>query len=796
MDIDRLDALEESDLNGERQLLQRRLRDTNRPCRWVPAGHLRWPVVDRLRSFGAWVCGDDGATYLDAGGFAPRGLGTPVLSRAYVEGGFGTSLSRSDFDEQATGAYLEDLGEAFGGRAVLGKPLGSVAKVAGEAFDADAGAWVCVASVEEGDDGPKFVSEEAFAVLHRRAKSEGWKLLRDERWRSARGLLPEGLKVADCDALLLEDAVVFAEGEHDEVSETKLTAAQAHRRRFALRRRRELSDAAVADGLEEKLNALAGRFSVLRGVRRGIREAALELPTELHVRAALAQLPARGVLLEGQGRWLRFGIGFDWDARAIDHLFDALRGTLKWLEANLNEAGEGPKPTLENLHRPQKMKRPRPAYEVRVRVVEEAETEAVLDAVVDLEARVYEPERRDPREKLGLAFYDPAGVAVIAELRPEGNEAAPWLVVGAGLAAPLERVHGVDGCETDAMRGKGNTIYALATTLDPDYRGLGLGFAVKQKMIEGASKLRREDGSPRYHWFSGRMRVGATAAMMHINAQLGAAEVERLEKQYGSDAQATYYRQPVDLLMVEPSMRSPAPASTRLDVRSGARGQAPRTWTQLEAAGGLFGAATTPLRGVESIEGQRAIRYLLANTPFDRVCKLRPGRFPGAVPYWQWQPVLGRAVLYVDAFEATPQMMASISAEIQGVRLDFAGQSLFLSRDEVDDDHDVLWDDLPVLELQHRWRRYRGVDTDWLGFFEKRLPEADRYRQRVDHRWLLWVGEKMPVFRRELEQRGLQLGFWDGSTLLLAPPIDLDADARGALGDALDAAIRAAMEEG
>jgi len=186
-----------------------------------------------------------------------------------------------------------------------------------------------------------------------------------------------------------------------------------------------------------------------------------------------------------------------------------------------------------------------------VRVVSPEDADVLLDELVALEERVYEPARRDPREKLALAFHDPAGVAVVAERREDGV----WKVVGGALAAPLERIHGVAGCDDDPLRADQVSLYSIGTTLDPACRGLGLGERMKAAVVEGAAAVRRRDGSPRFHWICGRMRVGATDAMARINRRLGASEVRRLRGQYEGGAEASYYRLPVRGF-VAPSVRA------------------------------------------------------------------------------------------------------------------------------------------------------------------------------------------------------------------------------------------------
>lgn len=244
----------------------------------------------------------------------------------------------------------------------------------------------------------------------------------------------------------------------------------------------------------------------------------------------------------------------------------------------------------------------------------DAERAEILDQIVGLEARVYEPARRDSREKLARAL-DPGGVAVLAE-DAAGN------IVGSALFCPLERISGVDGVDDDPRRARppraadaGDTVYTLAVTLDPSTRGQGLGFRLKQRATALAGQLRRADGRPRHHYVSGRNRVGHTAAMRRINAKLGAYERFRLEGQYGeADGVATYYRMPVRGL-------SPAP-EVEAKLAAGALREA-------ILSGDLYGVLTSPLAlSAELRHGavERAEAFLRALRPQARVHVIPHGR--------------------------------------------------------------------------------------------------------------------------------------------------------------------------
>ncbi len=229
--------------------------------------------------------------------------------------------------------------------------------------------------------------------------------------------------------------------------------------------------------------------------------------------------------------------------------------------------------------------------ETRVRAVSDEDDKAqILERVLALEAEVYEPERRDPPEKLRKAFDHPEGVVVLAERR-EGDQ---WELVGFSLGVPLEEIQGVDGVIQDAHHGAEDTLYALTTTLSPKARGLGLGMGVKVGSIRAAAAVTRSDGSPRYRWISGRNRVGSTAAMMRINRRLGADVIAVLPGQYGGTGEAAYYRMPVGSpVPPEPALEDSG--TLRLDDARRMLRRPPPSHDALRRAGGLYGPWVSPV---------------------------------------------------------------------------------------------------------------------------------------------------------------------------------------------------------
>ncbi len=340
--------------------------------------------------------------------------------------------------------------------------------------------------------------------------------------------------------------------------------------------------------------------------------AAFELPTKKHLAAYLAQRFWRGSVVFGAGtRTVRYRFNRAFDEASIERVFEAARESLAYLEAHLDAEGEGPTPpTWKDSSSDGGSASTDASLETRVRVAEPGEAEAILDAFVALEARVYEPERRDSREKLATALFDPGGVTVIAEAQVNGC----WQLVGGALGAPLERVHGVAGVDDDPFRPLANTIYALSTTLDPAYRGHRLGYRMKRALVEAAARLHRPDGSPRYQFLTGRMRVGATGPMQRINARLGATIVRVYANQYGGEGQAAYYRMPLRHPIAIGDASDPVEDWS--DVTVPLR-EAPATLRRLHEKGALYGPAVHKLTLVNYVTPAivRALEHVSALTP-------------------------------------------------------------------------------------------------------------------------------------------------------------------------------------
>lgn len=375
----------------------------------------------------------------------------------------------------------------------------------------------------------------------------------------------------------------------------------------------DAEDAArVQRATRDRLQMLAARFGDLVGHPRACGYAlAFDLPTPADLSAYLKQRFWRGVVVFGAGdRTVRYRLSRAFDEAAIDLVFDAVRASLKWLEAH---RGEEPPAWQDSQPSPRAAVRAERDAKLRYRAATPEERDAVLDAFMAIEEKVYEPARRDSREWLGKAFDDPAAIALLAEAEVEGE----WRLVGATLGCPLETVHGPDGVDTDPMRPLNNSMYALSTALDPDWAGFGIGKTMKIRLVEEASRLKRPDGTARYEFMCGRMRMGATAAMRHINRSLGANVVERFDGQYGGVATALYYRMPLRRPVIVDVTERSSESKIELADPSAPMRHAPATLEHLQARGVLFGPAVNKLTLVNYVTPSvvRAVEHVSALTP-------------------------------------------------------------------------------------------------------------------------------------------------------------------------------------
>jgi acyl-CoA reductase-like NAD-dependent aldehyde dehydrogenase/4-aminobutyrate aminotransferase-like enzyme len=339
----------------------------------------------------------------------------------------------------------------------------------------------------------------------------------------------------------------FADPEPTQAYAASLVRGRLHASLLA-----ESEDARRVEGLvRAHLPSLEARWGHLISPPRARGFAlAFELPTPAHLAQYLNQRFWRGAIVFAAGdRTVRYRLQARFAEGDVAFLFATIHQSLAWLEAHGWAHGTGVAAPewddvpLPRVVPPRAASRAIPAERLVVRDAQPDEKAAILPQILALEARVYEPARRDPEARLALGFDDPDGVAIVAfERRDDGTEE----LVGSAIGIPLEHVPEMEGPDRDPHRGSRDTMYVVALTLDPRTQGSGLGFRLKQAQMRAARAKRNVDGSPRYRWMVGRNRVGLADAMSRINDRLGAYTVLRLDKQYEDESGvARYYRQPL-----------------------------------------------------------------------------------------------------------------------------------------------------------------------------------------------------------------------------------------------------------
>ncbi len=320
---------------------------------------------------------------------------------------------------------------------------------------------------------------------------------------------------------------------------------------------------------------------------------AFDLPTAADLEAFINQRFWRGAVVFAAGsRTARYRLSDSFLAREIDLLFDCIRRSLSWLDAN-----PGRKPPEWDDVVVASSKVPQLAPEVSFRQVPPAEAMALLPAILDIEYQVYEPARRTPPAEIRAALEDAEGSVVIAEAGgPSGRQ-----LIGFGLGTPLEHAAAVEGPDDDVMLGQQNTMYSVSVTVSAAYQSSGIGRRIKEMQLRDAMSRRRPDGTPRYRYVTGRNRVGRTAQMNHLNRVFGAHVVSVLTGQYDDpEGQAIYYRIPLGAPRPDPEVR-PARAQDpgpRYDLASGLIqpfAEGPPSLRQAESQGLLYGPAVNKL---------------------------------------------------------------------------------------------------------------------------------------------------------------------------------------------------------
>ncbi|MGK0360938.1 MAG: 4-aminobutyrate aminotransferase-like enzyme/GNAT superfamily N-acetyltransferase, partial [Bradymonadia bacterium] len=174
----------------------------------------------------------------------------------------------------------------------------------------------------------------------------------------------------------------------------------------------------------------------------------------------------------------------------------------------------------------------------RIRAINLAEFDALIDAVQALEAECYEAARQDT---VGYFRNIVAAKDAIAFVAENGDG-----LVGMTFGAPLEMWPDLAGPRQDPLRGRRNTLYSADLTVAPRAQGHGVGARLRVAMMRGALEAKTDTGAPRYAFIAGRNQVGHADAMWRLNQKYGAYQVASYHGQYGAEAGLTrYYRLPL-----------------------------------------------------------------------------------------------------------------------------------------------------------------------------------------------------------------------------------------------------------
>ena len=295
---------------------------------------------------------------------------------------------------------------------------------------------------------------------------------------------------------------------------TQAYAASLVRGRLHAARLSEKSDAARVEALvRPRLDALFVSWGHRIGRPRLAGFAlAFDLRTPAELAEYLAQRFWRGAIVFGAGeRTVRYRLNASFEETDVDRLFETIRQSLAWLEAHPGKKA----PDWEDLE----SRSARAVDDVVVREALRDEAVLLMPQILAIEMRIYEPARRDPEARLRAGFTDDDGVAIVAERVIDGQS----VIVGYAIGVALERVPEIMGPDRDSARGRQDSIYSVAVTVDPALRNSGLGRRLKQAQLRAARAKQRADGTPRYRFCVGRNRVGVADAMGRINDAIGYA---------------------------------------------------------------------------------------------------------------------------------------------------------------------------------------------------------------------------------------------------------------------------------
>ncbi len=272
---------------------------------------------------------------------------------------------------------------------------------------------------------------------------------------------------------------------------------------------------------------------------------AFDMPSREAANHLIGQRFYRGymVYIAGQ-RTLRYRLNRGMEARDVEAIFGVIDASLHALVEQAGGPGEDlaermatckPPKWSEPLSGPEAT--PAPPTAVTTRRIDVAGFDALAEAIVELQAEAYEPERQDSVQYFRNLLQTQGAIGLVAE-----DEQG---LVGFTIGGPLELWPDLDGPRQDPHRGAGQTLYSADLTVAARARGRGVGRALRVAMLQ-AALLERRDGEPRYAFVSGRNRVGAADPMWNLNRRYGAYEVAIYAGQYGSvEGLARYYRIPL-----------------------------------------------------------------------------------------------------------------------------------------------------------------------------------------------------------------------------------------------------------
>lgn len=356
--------------------------------------------------------------------------------------------------------------------------------------------------------------------------------------------------------------------------------------------------AKLGERIAERLKDLEARHKLVESARGRALCFAFDLPSAELANAFVAHRFKRGYMVYIAGtRTLRFRLQLATREKDIDHIFQMIEETLKHLQEhgasplpsrsdfNWDEAptphltlptdmdnlvgvewdrilrrfGQLPDDQLEELERKIGPRDPVDWFKdahanreitvlkmlrflaarraVKIESLCESNWEKYREAVLDLEATVYEPERRDTEEFLRGAVFAGGDYCCIALCEDQ--------VVGFAIAAPLEQFSQVRGPDKDPLRGRRVALYSADIAVHPDFRGRGVGYRLKRYQIHRAASVGLKV-------IRSRNRLGSTQTMMLLNRAFGCHQLDRFKGEYQNKGTAVYWSTPVSGKRVYP----------------------------------------------------------------------------------------------------------------------------------------------------------------------------------------------------------------------------------------------------